>query len=72
MLTIFSAIAIPSSGSLVGLIIWAAILAVAVWAIIALVKWSGVQIPQPVWIVLSALVAIFLILFIARIFGMAV
>ncbi len=64
-----SAIVIPAAGSLVGLLIWVAILCIVVWAIIALIKWSGITIPQPVWIILTALVAIFLILLIARVFG---
>lgn len=61
---------IPSTGSLIGLLIWVAIAAIVVWAIIALVRWSGIPIPQPVWIILTALLGIVLILFIARMFGL--
>ncbi len=61
---------VPSTGSLIGLLIWVAIAAIVVWAIIALVKWSGIPIPQPVWIILTALLGIVLILFIARMFGL--
>lgn len=61
---------IPSTGSLVGLIVWVAILCVVAWTIIALVKSSGIPIPAPVWIVLTALCAIFLILLIAKFFGL--
>lgn len=63
---------LPSTGSLLGLLIWVAIAAVVVWAIVALVRWSGIPIPQPVWIILTAFICIALILLIARIFGMAV
>lgn len=42
---------LPSSGSLIGLLVWVAIAAVVVWAIVALIKWSGIPIPQPVWII---------------------
>ncbi len=61
---------VPSTSGLISLLVWVAIAAVVCWAIIALVKWSGVPIPQPVWIILAAFVAIFLILFIARMFGL--
>lgn len=64
--------ALPSTGSLIGLLIWVAIAAIVCWAIVALVKWSGVPIPQPVWIILTALVGILLILFIAKVFGFVV
>ncbi len=55
---------------MLSLLIWVAIAAVVVWAIIALVKWSGIPIPQPVWIILTAFVCIALILFIAKMFGL--
>lgn len=64
--------ATPSSASLIQLLIWFAIAAIVAWAIIALVKWSGVPIPQPVWIILGAFAGIALIIFIARMFGYAV
>lgn len=64
-------LALASVNSMVGLLIWVAVAAIVVWAIIALVKWSGVQIPQPVWIILIALGSIILILIIARAFGFA-
>lgn len=59
-----------SAGGLIGLLVWVAIAAVVVWAIIALVKWSGIPIPQPVWIIFTAFLAIAAILLIARAFGM--
>lgn len=39
---------LPSTGSLVSLLIWVAIAAVVIWGIVALIKWSGIAIPQPV------------------------
>lgn len=70
MNTLLLALAVvPSVGSLINLLVWVAIFAVVVGAIIALIKYSGVSIPQPVWIVLWAFIAIFLILLIARVFG---
>lgn len=63
---------LPSAGSLIGLLVWVAIAAVVVWAIIALVRWSGIPIPQPVWIILTAFLGIACILLIARFFGMLV
>lgn len=65
-----SFVSVVSTGSLIGLLIWVAIAAVVISAIIALVKWSGIAIPQPVWIVLWAFIAIALFLFIARMFGL--
>lgn len=62
-------IALVSTGSLIGLLVWVAIACIVVWAIIALVKWSGIPIPQPVWIILTAFIGIALILVIARFFG---
>jgi hypothetical protein len=70
--SILLASTLPSVGGLIGLLIWVAIAAIVIWAIIALVRWSGVPIPQPVWIILTALCAIVAILFIARIFGLVV
>lgn len=60
---------LPSTGGLIGLLVWVAIACIVAWAIIALVKWSGIPIPQPVWILLSAFIGIALILIIARFFG---
>ncbi len=67
-LTILAASLLTGS-SMVSLLIQVAIAAVVIWAIIALIRWSGIPIPQPVIIILTALVAIFLILWMARIFG---
>lgn len=59
-----------SSGGLIQLLVFVAIACVVIWGIIALVKWSGIAIPQPVWIILTCFVCIFLIILIARAFGM--
>jgi hypothetical protein len=64
-----SSIAGPSVHGLISLLVIVAIAVVVIWAIIALIKWSGVAIPQPVYIVLGAFIAIGLILLIARAFN---
>jgi len=61
--------AAPSTGGLVSLLIYVAIAVVVIAAIIALVKWSGITIPQPVVIVFWALLAIILIIWLAKFFG---
>lgn len=63
---------LPSTGSLVGLLVWVAIAAIVIWAIVALVRWSQIPIPQPVYIILAAFIGIALILLLARLFGLAV
>lgn len=55
---------------MLSLLIWVAVACIVVWAIIALVRWSGIPIPQPVWIILTAFLGIALILFIAKVFGL--
>lgn len=55
---------------MLSLLIWVAVACIVVWAIIALVRWSGMPIPQPVWIILTAFLGIALILFIAKVFGL--
>lgn len=57
------------TGGLLQLLIWVAVACVVIWGIIALVRWSGITIPQPVWIILTCFVCIFLILLIAKFFG---
>lgn len=65
-------IALLTTSTLLSLLFWLAIIAIVVWAVIALVKASGVPIPQPVWIILTAVVGIALILLIAKLFGILV
>lgn len=67
-----SFLAAVSSGSLINLLVYVAIAAIVIFAIIALIKWSGVVIPQPVYIILWAFVGIGLILLIAKFFGLMV
>ncbi len=65
-------LALLSTGGLVSLLIYVAIAAIVIYAVVALIRWSGIAIPQPVIIILSALLGIFLILLLARAFGYAV
>lgn len=55
---------------MLSLLIWVAVACVVIWAIIALVRWSGVPIPQPIWIILTAFLCIAGILLIAKFFGL--
>jgi hypothetical protein len=64
--------ALPSASALISLLLYVAIACVVIWAIIALVRWSGIAIPQPVWIILTAILCIVGILLIAKVFGFAV
>lgn len=68
----FLAIASPTSDNLLDLLFKVAIAVVIIGAILALVKWAGWTIPQPVWIVGGALVAILLIILLFRLFGLLV
>jgi len=61
-----------SVDALVHFFIILAIVALIVWGIIALLKVMGWTIPQPVWIVFTVLAGIFLIVWLAKIFGFAV
>lgn len=60
--------AVVVAGSLVGLLLKVAILAVVIWAVVALLRWAGITIPEPVRIILIALVCIALIYFLFEIF----
>ncbi len=68
MIPLLSVVSFTTSG-LLGLLLWVAIACVVLWAIIALVRWSGIPIPEPVRIVLVALVCIALIILLFRAFG---
>lgn len=72
LLLLADAAGLPSVGALVHVFIILAIVALIVWGVIALIRYSGWVIPQPVWIVLTVLGGIFLIVFLARIFGYAI
>lgn len=71
-MTLLLLAAVPSTASLIGLLIWVAIACVVIWGIIALIRWSGVTIPQPVWIILTCFICIALILLIAKLFGLLI
>lgn len=61
-----------SSSSLIGLLIWVAIAAIVIFAILALIKWAGIVIPPPVQIIFWAFLSIALVLLIARFFGLLI
>lgn len=61
---------LPTVNTMLGWLIWIAIAAIVVWAVVALVKWSGLPVPQPVWIILAAFIGIALILIIAKMFNL--
>lgn len=67
-----AAVSALSVDALIHFFIILAIIVLIVWGIIALIKCMGWAIPQPVWIVLTVLGGIFLIVWLARIFGYAV
>jgi hypothetical protein len=69
MNSLLASLAVVSSGGLIQILVYVAIAAIVIWAVIALVKWSGLPIPQPVIIVFTAFVGIFLILLMARAIG---
>lgn len=71
-LSLLSLATLPSTTGLIQLFVWIAIAALVVWGIVALVRWSGIPIPQPVWIILTVFIGIFLILLIAKFFGFVV
>jgi hypothetical protein len=72
LLLVADAVALPSVAGLVHIFIVLAIVALIVWGVIALIRYAGWTIPQPVWIVLTVLGGIFLIVFLARVFGYAI
>lgn len=69
---LLAAASLPTTGSLMGLLFWVAIFCVVVWGIYALIQWSGIAIPRPVWIIATCLVCIFLIVLLFRLFGLVV
>lgn len=64
-----AAFAVPSAGSLMGILFWVAILAVVFVAIVAIVRQTGIVIPPIVRIIFWALVSIFLIVLLFKLFG---
>lgn len=64
--------AVGSIDPLIHAFIVLAILALIVWGVFALIRYMGWTIPQPVIIVLTVLLGIFLIVWLARAFGYAI
>ncbi len=64
--------ALPSVGALIHIFLVLAIVALIVWGVISLIRYSGWTIPQPVYIVLTVLGGIFLIVWLAKVFGYAI
>lgn len=71
-LLILAASSMPSIDGLIHVFIILAIVALIVWGVISLLQYMGWTIPRPVWIVLTVLGGIFLIVWLARIFGYSV
>lgn len=66
MLNLLSASTVIGEGGWIGLLVQIAIICVIIWAVWALLQWSGIAIPEPVRIVLIALVCIVLIIWLAK------
>ena len=65
---ILSVIAFP--GGALGLLFKVAIACVVLWGIFALLKWSGIAIPEPVRIIFICLCCILVIYWLFELFGM--
>lgn len=72
MNTLLAAAGLFSVDALIHAFIVLAIVALIIWGVVALLRYMGWAIPQPVWIVLTVLGGIFLIVWLARVFGYAV
>lgn len=59
-------------GELIGLIITVLIICIIIFAAIRIAAWAGVSIPQPVMIVIWAIVAIVCLIYLARFAGISV
>lgn len=68
--SLLAAAALPSVHEMIMLMVWVAIAAIIIVAVVKLLKWAEIPIPQPVWIILAAFIGIALILLIARFFGL--
>ena len=64
-----AAFTVPAAGSLMGILFWVAVLAVVFVAIVAIVRQTGIVIPPIVRIIFWALVSIFLIVLLFKLFG---
>lgn len=58
-----------STGGLLGLLLYVAVALIVLWAIWALIKWSGIALPEPVRIIAIALLCIVAIVLLFRIVG---
>lgn len=72
MILSIAVVAIPATGSLLSLLFWVAVLAVILVAVIAILRQTGIVIPPIVRIVFWALVSIFLIVLLFKLFGVIV
>ena len=72
MSILLAAASLFSVDALIHAFIVLAIVALIIWGVIALLKYMGWTIPQPVWIVLTVLGGIFIIVWLARVFGYAI
>lgn len=62
-------LALASTGNLLGILLYVAVACVVIWAIFALISWSGITIPTPVRIIAIALICIVAIVLLFRIVG---
>lgn len=69
---LLAAASLPSINVLALWLVYVAVAVLLIWGIVQLVKWSGIPIPRPVWVVLTVLIGIFLIVWLARAFGIIV
>ena len=69
MIALLSLLAVESAGGLVGLLLYVAIACIVIWAIWALINWTGVSIPEPVRIIAIALLCIVAIVLLFRAVG---
>ena len=67
-LLMLATLALPTGA--LGLLFQVAIACICIWGIIALVRWAGWVIPEPVRIIFMCLVAILLIIWLFKLFGM--
>jgi hypothetical membrane protein len=66
-----SAVLVNAPG-LLGLLLEVAILCIVVWAIVRLLAWAGITIPEPIRIIFIALICIVAVVLLFRALGYAV
>lgn len=62
-------LALASTGNLLGILLYVAVACVVIWAIFALIAWSGIVIPTPIRIIAIALICIVAIVLLFRVVG---